>query len=206
MTAGGARQTVVVAEFARDLQALRRTAGNPSFNDLARTTGIPRSTLHDAVSGKRMPSLKVALSLVSALHGDAGEWRQRWVDVDEARRPETSETPSEPTSDWVSWLRRHRLPVIAAVVVAAAAGITVPLLLSSPEPCTQVRDYIVTDNGAVLDDQGVTIGQVKQGDHLHAKTVDHGRFAHRRYGEVPSTGVYGSVDESKLDFMGMICA
>lgn len=205
MTAGGAQQTVVVEEFGRALQDLRRAAGNPSFNDLAKATGIPRSTLHDAVSGKRLPSLKVTLSLVSALHGEAEEWRDRWVEVDRARRPETSESSSESSPDRPSWLRRHRLPVIAAAVVVVAAAIAVPVVVSSSGQCEQVRDYVVTDNGAILDDQGATVGQVNQGDHLRAKSVDHGRFAHRRYGEVPSSGIFGYVDESKLDFTGMIC-
>jgi hypothetical protein len=205
MTAGGAHQTAAVEEFARELQDLRRAAGNPSFNDLAKVTGIPRSTLHDAVSGKRLASLKVSLSLVSALHGDVDEWRERWVDVDRARRPETSETASDLESDRPSWARRHRVAVLVAGVVVVAAGVAVPLAMSASGQCTQVRDYVVTANGAVLDDQGATVGQVKKGDHLYAKNVDHGRFAHRRYGEVSPGGTAGYVDESKLDFTGMTC-
>lgn len=208
MAVEGASRTAV-GELARALQDLRRSAGNPSFNDLAKVTGVPRSTLHDAVSGKRMPSQKVTVTLASALGGDAAEWHDRWVVTDRARHPDASEPapePSDSTPVRPSWLRRNRVAVVVAVVLVVAAAILVPLVLSQAGSCTQVRDYVVTEAGAVLDEQGVTVGQVGKGDHLHVASIDHkGRFAHRRFGVVQPHGVTGYVDESKLDFTGLVC-
>jgi hypothetical protein len=41
------------AGFVQALRALKVWAGNPSFNDLERRSGLPRSTLADALNPRR---------------------------------------------------------------------------------------------------------------------------------------------------------
>lgn len=74
---------VTVPEFARRLRLLRVWAGNPSFERLSRLSGVPRSTLADALSGcrARPPRLDVLRRFVRACglddEGVAG-WEAAW--------------------------------------------------------------------------------------------------------------------------------
>jgi tetratricopeptide (TPR) repeat protein len=74
---------VTVPEFARRLRLLRVWAGNPSFERLSRLSGVPRSTLADALSGRRArpPRLDVLRRFVRACGlGDEGVagWEAAW--------------------------------------------------------------------------------------------------------------------------------
>lgn len=66
------------AEFAHDLDGLRRLAGL-TYRELSRRTGCARSTLHDALTGRRFPRLETVLAIVRSCGGDTGRWRARWV-------------------------------------------------------------------------------------------------------------------------------
>ncbi|CAL9439660.1 hypothetical protein SUDANB95_02204 [Actinosynnema sp. ALI-1.44] len=70
-----------LAEFAEDLRALREKAGNPPYRALAAEAGYAASTLAEATSGRRLPTLPVTLALVDALGGDPAEWERRWRDL-----------------------------------------------------------------------------------------------------------------------------
>jgi transcriptional regulator with XRE-family HTH domain len=72
MTTGGR------AELGVDLDELRLLVGL-SYRELARRTGCARSTLHDALTGRRFPKLDTVLAIARACGGDATSWRQRWV-------------------------------------------------------------------------------------------------------------------------------
>jgi hypothetical protein len=74
-----------VAEFVRDLQRLRYAAGEPSYSELAKRTGFPRSTLHGALRGDRLPPLELVRAVVGACGGDPREWDGRWLRLREAR-------------------------------------------------------------------------------------------------------------------------
>ncbi|MCP2098961.1 MULTISPECIES: helix-turn-helix transcriptional regulator [Actinosynnema] len=76
------------ADLARDLDELRLLRGL-SFRDLARRTGCARSTLHDALVGRRFPRLDTVLAIVRACGDDPAGWRPRWV----AARPRAGHTP-----------------------------------------------------------------------------------------------------------------
>jgi transcriptional regulator with XRE-family HTH domain len=67
-----------LAEFADDLDELRRLAGL-SYRELARRTRCPRSTLNDALTGRRFPGLTTVLSVVRVCGGDPMGWRSRWA-------------------------------------------------------------------------------------------------------------------------------
>lgn len=74
--------------LARDLDGLRRSCGL-SYRELARRTGCPRSTLNDALRGRRFPRLSTVLAIVRACASDTSpdetQWRQRWVAAERAR-------------------------------------------------------------------------------------------------------------------------
>lgn len=72
MTTGGR------TELGVDLDELRLLVGM-SYRELARRTGCARSTLHDALTGRRFPKLDTVLAIAQACGGDPASWRQRWV-------------------------------------------------------------------------------------------------------------------------------
>src|SRR5437660_1446235 len=79
-----------VAGFAASLRALKIHVGNPSLNDLAKRSGIPRSTLADALNPRRsgVPRLAVVAAFVDACGvtlQDALVWRQAWQTVQTAQ-------------------------------------------------------------------------------------------------------------------------
>ncbi|SDG06313.1 Helix-turn-helix domain-containing protein [Lentzea fradiae] len=72
MSTGGRNQ------LGTDLDELRLLAGL-SYRELARRTGCARSTLHDALTGRRFPRLDTVLAIARACGGDITRWRLRWV-------------------------------------------------------------------------------------------------------------------------------
>jgi transcriptional regulator with XRE-family HTH domain len=68
----------VKVKLASDLDELRLLAGL-SYRDLARRTGCARSTLHDALTGRRFPRLETVLAIVRAGGGNVAGWRERWT-------------------------------------------------------------------------------------------------------------------------------
>ncbi|WP_196777912.1 helix-turn-helix domain-containing protein [Lentzea aerocolonigenes] len=66
------------AELGVDLDELR-LLGGLSYRELAKRTGCARSTLHDALTGRRFPKLDTVLAIARACGGDMMSWRRRWV-------------------------------------------------------------------------------------------------------------------------------
>src|SRR4051812_29767247 len=64
--------------FAAELRLLRQKAGSPAYRELARRAHYSSTTLADAASGRKLPSLAVTLAYVRACGGDPGEWEARW--------------------------------------------------------------------------------------------------------------------------------
>jgi hypothetical protein len=83
-----------VQAFADDLRILRTEAGSPAYAALARRTGYGVSTLADAASGRRLPSLEVTLAYVTACGGDPTAWEHRWRAVSLATRPAADPAPA----------------------------------------------------------------------------------------------------------------
>lgn len=67
-----------LADFAADLRALRRRAGNPTYRALAQQAHYSTTTLADAAGGHKLPTLPVLLAYVRACGGDVEAWRTRW--------------------------------------------------------------------------------------------------------------------------------
>jgi tetratricopeptide (TPR) repeat protein/transcriptional regulator with XRE-family HTH domain len=65
-------------DFAADLQSVRLQAGL-SVRELVRSCQIPRSTIADALSGRRFPRLETVLAIVRACGADPDPWRRRWA-------------------------------------------------------------------------------------------------------------------------------
>ncbi|MEU5689245.1 nSTAND1 domain-containing NTPase [Streptomyces venezuelae] len=64
--------------FAAELRRLREKAGSPPYRRLARDAHYSSTTLADAASGRRLPSLPVTLAYVRACGGDTEVWEARW--------------------------------------------------------------------------------------------------------------------------------
>ncbi|MEU3827063.1 XRE family transcriptional regulator [Streptomyces sp. NPDC029080] len=67
-----------VVRFAAGLRELRRTAGGPSYRDLAARAHYSVATLSSAAAGRRLPSLEVTRGYVRACEGDVEQWEALW--------------------------------------------------------------------------------------------------------------------------------
>ncbi|WP_173157817.1 nSTAND1 domain-containing NTPase [Phytohabitans suffuscus] len=72
--------------FVGELRDLRRSAGNPSYRELARRAHYAPTTFSSAVSGYRMPTLEVTLAFVTACEGDVVRWEELWRQADSQAR------------------------------------------------------------------------------------------------------------------------
>jgi WD40 repeat protein len=67
-----------LTSFAADLRTLRTKAGSPSYRELSRRAHYSSTTLADAASGQRLPTLAVTLAYVRACGGEPDDWAARW--------------------------------------------------------------------------------------------------------------------------------
>jgi hypothetical protein len=77
-----------IADFAECLRALRLRAGNPSYRAIAswgdrNNTPLPRSTLRDALIGRRLPSRSLVRGFVRAcgVPADDHRWEVAWTQL-----------------------------------------------------------------------------------------------------------------------------
>lgn len=108
------------AAFALQLRALRRQAGNPTYDAMSRRIGgtVSVTTLAKAASGDRLPSLEVTLAYAAACHGNQQHWTEQWLLAQGdalpspagawAAVPPTASTATS-TADFVEALRQLRL-------------------------------------------------------------------------------------------------
>ncbi|MEU5875919.1 helix-turn-helix domain-containing protein [Spirillospora sp. NPDC047279] len=76
-----------VERLAWELRRLRDQAGRPSYRDLAQRAHFSRSTLAEAATGVRLPTLEATLAYATACGGDRAEWERRWhLAADELER------------------------------------------------------------------------------------------------------------------------
>lgn len=64
--------------LAADLRKLRYAAGNPPLRTMAMRARYSASTLSEATSGRRLPTLQVVLAYVTACEADPAGWEGRW--------------------------------------------------------------------------------------------------------------------------------
>ncbi|MBR7834115.1 helix-turn-helix domain-containing protein [Actinospica durhamensis] len=65
--------------FAVELRNVRQAAGDPTYRAMAVRAGFSATTLSEAASGTRKPSLDVTLAFVEVCGGDPAVWRERWL-------------------------------------------------------------------------------------------------------------------------------
>lgn len=90
-----------IAEFAACLRAVRLRAGNPSYRTLQQwgehhRIPLPRSTVQDAIAGRRFPRKDLVLALVHACGVPTTDtrWEIAWTRLaDHATRPAPEESP-----------------------------------------------------------------------------------------------------------------
>lgn len=68
-----------------ELHELRRRAGNPSYREMSRETGIAASTLHEIFSGTNVPRSRTLESIVESLGGDVAYFRELWSEASSLR-------------------------------------------------------------------------------------------------------------------------
>lgn len=83
-----------VAGFAAALRELRIAAGEPSYRTLATRCGYGHATVHEALTGRRLPPLPLTLALVEALGGDPTQWQARWIETRTATAPPPPGSPA----------------------------------------------------------------------------------------------------------------
>lgn len=71
-------------QLAFALRKLRTEAGSPTYREMAARTGSGASTLAQAASGERLPSLPTLVAYVQACGGDVAQWEERWREVAQA--------------------------------------------------------------------------------------------------------------------------
>lgn len=117
--------------FAYDLRKLRAEAGSPTYRVLARTAGYSATTLSEAASGTRLPTLDVLLAYVGACGGDLDEWRRRWYETSaqldppaakEATAVKAATAAKEPPAETVTADSPAAERPAAPVTTAAPAG------------------------------------------------------------------------------------
>lgn len=80
----------VRARLAADLDEWRLLVGL-TYRELARRSGCARSTLHDALTGRRFPRLDTVLAIVRACGGDDAAWPERWLAAYRSGTPDGAE-------------------------------------------------------------------------------------------------------------------
>jgi transcriptional regulator with XRE-family HTH domain len=79
-----------VEAFAEALRDLKRSAGNPTLAALSARTGISKSVISVAFSGRALPTENTVMKLVTELGGAQAEWRARRNALDPRSSPATS--------------------------------------------------------------------------------------------------------------------
>lgn len=110
-----------VERFAADLRELRLSAGDPKLIALSERTGVSKSVLSEAFSGRRLPTERTVARVVEDLGGEREAWVARRFALDPrgtAAIAESGASP-EPASRRFSVLQTL---LIAGVAAALAVG------------------------------------------------------------------------------------
>lgn len=120
-----------IEQFARDLRALKHEAGDPTLGSLSERTGISKSVLSEALSGRRAPTERTVRHLTAALGSSPDGWVQRHNRLTRTpgvtqKPPLSSPTETAPPPD----TPEGRLPRSQLILVAAVSA-TVGALVAS---------------------------------------------------------------------------
>lgn len=109
-----------VERFAGDLRQLRLEGGDPTLASLSATSGVSKSVISDAFSGRRLPTERTVIKLVAALAGDPEAWsaRRHALDPRNAASP-AAESPVAKAPRRLSIAQTLLIAVGAAILSAA---------------------------------------------------------------------------------------
>lgn len=74
-----AEHTILWEGIAAPMRALRRTAGDPSYETIAEQTGLSTSTLDNIFNARKLVRSENVIAIAQELGGCPTEWTQRWV-------------------------------------------------------------------------------------------------------------------------------
>lgn len=86
--------------FARDLQALRKKAGDPPLAMMAQHSGMSTATLSNAHAGKKLPTWATVNGYVLACGGNPEDWSARWESLRLAAAGVTGDLCREALRRW----------------------------------------------------------------------------------------------------------
>ena len=134
-------------EYIRELRRLKAWSGEPSLRDLQRLTGLPRSTVAEALDFRRnrLPPLDRVLSIVMALATSevvVADWEDAWkrIQMQKCLAPEPDPRPNhEPESPdgappHPGYNVRQRPGTQPRVLFAAALTCAVAVLIAASRP------------------------------------------------------------------------
>jgi len=115
-----------IGELAAKMRKLRDEAGKPSFRTMAGRSGrISHTTLHECVSGVRLPSWETTREFVRACGGNEAEWHDRWSTAVTALAADPPAGPPDDPGPKPRRPLRWLVPAVAAVLLLAAAAVFV---------------------------------------------------------------------------------
>lgn len=152
---GEAPEADSVAAFSAALRDLRSAAGDPTLAALSARTGISKSVLSEALTGRRLPTERTVMKLVTEFGGDRTEWRARRDALDPRNAVAPQGEELEPAAAAV---RRFSLMQTAVIALAAALVAVVATSLvwgftdwtgseSATAPANAEGPYLAAANG-----------------------------------------------------------
>lgn len=136
---GSEHVTDSVERFAADLRELRLSAGDPKLLALSERTGVSKSVLSEAFSGRRLPTERTVARVVEDLGGDRDAWVSRRTALDPRGATQPAETL--PVAEAAQQARRFSLAqtlLIAAATAVLAVGGTSLFWLNTQSPLAEV--------------------------------------------------------------------
>ena len=122
MTDGTAAEPDSIEKLATDLRLLRVAAGSPTLASLQHSTGISRTVLSDAFTGKQLPSARTVDGIVRACKDDPVGWlRRRDSLASKIVAPENGTEPDPGVPTGRRKARRVHWALAAVIAVAAFA-------------------------------------------------------------------------------------
>jgi transcriptional regulator with XRE-family HTH domain len=200
-----------VERFASDLRALRQAAGNPTLAALDRRSGISKSVLSDALSGRVLPTERTVEGLTRALDADVRLWAERRRRLDPGPRVARPGAGPRPAT-----VRRRTAIALAVGCSVLAAAATLVAARAAWDPAVTVPEgprYVVangTDPATTpcVDDAAVVASETRERDTqlqivyseaCHAAWARITRYDDASAGNAVSAGIYRQIAPEAAD-------
>ncbi|WP_461640653.1 DUF2690 domain-containing protein [Leucobacter sp. BZR 635] len=145
-TSSDTRDTIEA--FAEGLRDLRIAAGNPTLAAISDQTGISKSVISVAFSGKALPTENTVLKLVGLFQGNPKEWRSRRNALDPRNNIGEGGFEAAQTGRRFSLMQTLSIAAGAALIGALATGLTMNALgVGAAEAAGDQRHLTAADNG-----------------------------------------------------------